>query len=260
MVVETKKSLGQHWLHDPASLQAMVDAADVQPGQTVLEIGPGTGTLTEYLLAAGVRVVALEFDQDLLPGLQNRFEGDANFSLVHGDIRTFNLTELPVGYKVVANIPYYLTSNLVQLLSESSNPPACAVLLIQKEVAERACAQPGNMSILSITTQFYWQASLGPLVPAALFTPPPKVDSQILILQGRPEPLFPDVEPRAFFRLVKAGFSQKRKTLVNSLSGGLHLEKDQIKSLLDMCKITQSARPQQLHLSDWYSLYLALNT
>ena len=122
-------------------------------------------------MAAGVEVVALEFDQDLLPGLQNRFEGDANFSLVHGDIRTFNLTELPVGYKVVANIPYYLTSNLVQLLSESSNPPACAVLLIQKEVAERACAQPGNMSISSITTQFYWQASLGPLVPTALFTP-----------------------------------------------------------------------------------------
>lgn len=257
MVVETKKSLGQHWLHDPASLQAMVDAADVQPGQTVLEIGPGTGTLTEYLLAAGAQVVALEFDQDLLKGLHRRFDGGANFKLVHGDIRTFNFTELPAGYKVVANIPYYLTSHLVQLLSETPNPPVCAVLLIQKEVAERATAKPGNMSLLSITTQFYWEASLGPLVPAELFTPPPKVDSQILILQRRTQQLFPDEEPKDFFRLVKAGFSQKRKTLLNSLSAGLNLDKSRTLALLETAGLAPTLRPQNLGLSDWHSLLRA---
>ncbi len=257
-MVETKKSLGQHWLHDADSLQAMVSAADVQPDQTVLEIGPGTGTLTEHLLAAGAKVIALEFDQDLLKGLQKRFDADANFTLVHGDIRTFNFTELPADYKVVANIPYYLTSHLVQLLSETTNPPTCAVLLIQKEVAERATAGPGDMSLLSITTQFYWQASLGPLVPAALFTPPPKVDSQILILERRTQPLFPDVQPKDFFRLVKAGFSQKRKTLHNSLAAGLHLDKANAATLLKKADISAGLRPQNLSLQQWHALHVAL--
>ena len=186
----------------------MVDAADVQPPNSARNRSRYRHT-HQYLLAAGVRVVALEFDQDLLPGLQNRFEGDANFSLVHGDIRTFNLTELPVGYKVVANIPYYLTSNLVQLLGESSNPPGLCCAINSEGSAERACAQPGNMSILH-NNNFIGRPVWGRWVPTALFTPPPKVDSQILILQGRPELLFPDVEPRAFW-LVKADLVRSAK-------------------------------------------------
>jgi 16S rRNA (adenine1518-N6/adenine1519-N6)-dimethyltransferase len=158
---------------------------------------------------------------------------------------------------VVANIPYYLTSNLVRNLSESTNPPSVAVLLIQKEVAERIAAQPGQMSLLSVTAQFYWDVALDMMVPAKFFTPPPKVDSQVIVMNRRPEPLFPDVVPKEFFRLVKAGFSARRKTVLNSLSGGLGVDKPTVKSLLETANIIPTARPQMLSLEDWYRLYRA---
>lgn len=251
-----KKSLGQHWLHDHATLQAICDAAEIMPSDTVLEIGPGLGTLTALLTDVARSVVAVEFDDRLaasLPGIVK----SANLRVVNQDILKFDLSSLPADYKVVANIPYYLTSNLIRVLSESNNPPRVAVLLIQKEVAWRVCAKPGNMSILSVTAQFYWEVSLGVEVPAELFTPPPKVDSQVLILRYRQEPLFEDVDTKQFFRLVKAGFSQKRKTLVNSLSGGLAISKDDAKRLLDAAGIPQTSRAQALGLVEWYSLYQA---
>jgi 16S rRNA (adenine1518-N6/adenine1519-N6)-dimethyltransferase len=164
---------------------------------------------------------------------------------------------VPAPYKVAANIPYYLTSNLIRVLSESANPPNRSVLLIQKEVAERVCAEPGDMSILAVTAQYYWQTSLGTVVPAELFTPPPKVDSQILIMEYRQLPLFDGVDTRQFFRLVKAGFSQKRKTLVNSLSGGLAISKDKAKQLLEKANIAPTARAQTLSLIEWHALYRA---
>lgn len=253
-----KKALGQHWLEDHDSLQAMVDAAGVQLGDEVLEIGPGYGTLTEYLLAAGAQVTALEFDSSLVKGLLARFADVPELSIVEGDIRTYDFTSMPPDYKLVANIPYYLTSNLIQLISETTNPPIIAVLLMQKEVAERICAQPGAMSLLSVTAQFYWETGLDLVVGAQLFTPPPKVDSQILVLTRRTAPLFADVEPKAFFRVVKAGFSQKRKTLLNSLSGGLSLGRDQAQELLDRAGIDARRRAQTLSLQEWHDLYKAL--
>jgi 16S rRNA (adenine1518-N6/adenine1519-N6)-dimethyltransferase len=140
-------------------------------------------------------------------------------------------------------------------MSESTNPPEAAAILIQKEVAERVCAKPGDMSILSVTAQYYWEVSLGRMVEAELFTPPPKVDSQILIMKYRKEPLFEDVDSKQFFRLVKAGFSQKRKTLQNALSGGLSISKEQSKEMLDAADITINTRAQALPLDDWYALY-----
>lgn len=257
-----KKALGQHWLHDELSLEAMCEMAEVGPADTVLEIGPGLGTLTEYLLERAKHVVAVEFDHKLAADLRknlNLEDGplDSKLTVVNEDILSFDLTQLPVGYKVVANIPYYLTSNLVRVLSESANPAAAVALLIQKEVAERAAAKPGNMSLLSVSAQFYWEVSLGPVVPAELFTPPPKVDSQILVLKRREDPLFPDVDAKLFFRLVKAGFSQKRKTLVNALSGGLGMSKDETKALLDTANIAHNTRAQALGLDEWYKLYKA---
>jgi 16S rRNA (adenine1518-N6/adenine1519-N6)-dimethyltransferase len=249
-----KKSLGQHWLHDEATLQAICDAAAVSGTDTVLEIGPGLGTLTKLLVGRAKEVVAVEFDTILAANLPHQVRA-TNLKVVQQDILSFDLTTMPAGYKVVANIPYYLTSNLIRVLSESNNPPATAVLLIQKEVAERVCAVPGQMSILSVTAQYFWEVSVGPIVPAELFTPPPKVDSQVLILQYRSQPLFTDVDTKQFFRLVKAGFSQKRKTLVNALSGGLSISKDQAKALLDKADIPQNTRAQALSLEEWHELY-----
>jgi 16S rRNA (adenine1518-N6/adenine1519-N6)-dimethyltransferase len=248
------KSLGQHWLTDFNSLLAMCDAVAVQDGDTVLEIGPGLGTLTELLVERADKVIAVEFDKKLAAELPRRVP-ESNLEVVSQDILSFDLTTLPANYKLVANIPYYLTSNLIRVLSESSNAPTSAAILIQKEVAERVAAKPGDMSLLSVTAQYYWEASLGMLMPARLFTPPPKVDSQILVLNRRPAPLFPDVDPKQFFRLVKAGFSNRRKTLSNSLSAGLQLSKPQTLELLSAAGVKPTARPQELSLSEWYQIY-----
>jgi 16S rRNA (adenine1518-N6/adenine1519-N6)-dimethyltransferase len=169
----------------------------------------------------------------------------------------FDLTSLPPNYKVVANIPYYLTSNLLRVLCESSNHFSKAAILIQKEVAQRVCAAPGAMSLLSVSVQFYCEARLGILVPAALFTPPPKVDSQVLELTFREQPLFTGVDTRVFFRVVKAGFAQRRKTLLNSLSGGLQLDRAETEALLQQANIIPTVRAQALNVQQWYDLYQA---
>lgn len=253
-----KKSLGQHWLHDAASLEAMCEAAGVKSGDAVLEIGPGLGTLTEVLLASGAKVTALEFDEELIPALRNKFPAA---TIVQGDIRTYDLGKLPEPYKMVANIPYYLTANLLRILTEdSTHKPTSAALLMQKEVAERIAAQPGQTAFITIAAQFYYEIKLGREVPAALFTPPPQVDSQILILKLREQPLFDDVNPKEFFRVVKAGFSQRRKTLLNTLSAGLQLDKATVKSMCEAVDIDPSRRAQTLSIEEWHNLYLATNT
>lgn len=253
-----KKSLGQHWLRDNTALQAMCDAADLQATDTVLEIGPGLGTLTELLVKRAENVVAVEFDEKLAAELPNRVQTD-NLQIVSQDILSFDLTSLPVDYKIVANIPYYLTSNLVRVISETPNPPLSVVILVQKEVAERVAAKPGDMSLLSVTAQFYWDVSLGRVVPAELFEPPPKVDSQILILKRRHERPF-YVDTKAFFRLVKAGFAQRRKTVLNSLSAGLRIDRAEIQRLLESANIDPGRRAQTLSLNEWYQIHLSLNT
>ncbi|MDL2363271.1 MAG: 16S rRNA (adenine(1518)-N(6)/adenine(1519)-N(6))-dimethyltransferase RsmA [Patescibacteria group bacterium] len=255
----TKKHLGQHWLRDATSLQAMCDAAQLSPDDYVLEIGPGLGTLTELLVRQARHVQAVEFDEVLARTLPSRMNAD-NLEVTIKDILSFDFTSLPNDYKLVANIPYYLTSNLIRVISETSNPPSVAVILVQKEVAERVAAEPGDMSILSITAQYYWEVSNGLKVPAELFTPPPKVDSQILIMQRRAVPLFPGTDDKDFFRVVKAGFSQRRKTLLNSLSAGLQLDKAAIKAVCESVDINVGRRAQTLSLDEWHNLYLSLNT
>jgi 16S rRNA (adenine1518-N6/adenine1519-N6)-dimethyltransferase len=252
-----KKSLGQHWLRDEASLQAMCQAANVQSEDTVLEIGPGQGTLTELLVQQAKQVVAVEFDQKLAAELPKQIK-TGNLQIIHQDILSFDFTSLPHNYKLVANIPYYLTSNLIRVISETPNSPRSATILVQKEVAQRVAAEPGDMSLLSVTAQFYWQVSLGREVAAELFTPPPKIDSQILIMQRRPQPLF-DVDTKAFFRLVKAGFAQRRKTLLNSLGGGLHFSREETEKLLHAANIEPARRAQTLSLEEWHNLYTANN-
>ncbi|HVV25741.1 MAG TPA: 16S rRNA (adenine(1518)-N(6)/adenine(1519)-N(6))-dimethyltransferase RsmA [Candidatus Saccharimonadales bacterium] len=253
-----KKSLGQHWLRDASTLAAMCDAADLTADDTVLEIGPGLGTLTELLVKRAHEVIAVEFDERLARELGDRLAAN-NLQIVSQDILSFDLTSLPPHYKVAANIPYYLTSNLIRLLSETPNPPQTIALLVQKEVAERVAAGPGAMSLLSVTAQFYWQVRLGQVVPAELFEPPPRVDSRILSMTRRPEPLF-EVDTKKFFRLVKAGFAQRRKTLLNSLGGGLQLSRQETQKLLDAAGLEPSRRAQTLSLAEWHRLYRAWNT
>lgn len=254
-----KKSLGQHWLKDHDSLVAMCEAADLKADDFVLEIGPGWGTLTELLVERVQHVRAVEFDPRLATDLPNRVRAQ-NLDVISQDILSFDFTNLPPNYKVVANIPYYLTSNLIRVISETTNPPSTAVLLIQKEVAERVAAQPGDMSILSVSAQYYWEVSLGQVMLAELFSPPPKVDSQILVLKRRPAPLFTDVKDKDFFRIVKAGYSQRRKTLLNSLSGGLQLDKEVIKAACVSVDVDPKRRAQTLALDEWHNLCLSLNT
>lgn len=251
-----KKSLGQHWLFDSKSLGAVCDAADITPEDVVLEIGPGLGPLTTELVARARQVVAVEFDPDLARDLPSRVPAE-NLQVFHSDIMHFDLSQLPAGYKVVANVPYYITSAIVRALTESLTPPVSATMLVQKEVAQRIAAQPGEMSILAVTAQFYAEPVLGPVVTADKFDPPPKVDSQILTLKMRQEPLF-DTDPKQFFRVVKAGFGEKRKTLRNSLSGGLHLEKPAVEALLKKAHIEPGSRAEQLGLDDWHKLVMAL--
>jgi 16S rRNA (adenine1518-N6/adenine1519-N6)-dimethyltransferase len=252
-----KKSLGQHWLYDTEALQAIVAAADVQAGDIVLEIGPGLGTLTTELCKIATKVVAVEYDELLASELPFRVPAE-NLEVRSSDILTFDFSSLPKGYKVVANIPYYLTSNLIRRMCESSNPFSKAALLVQKEVAQRVCAAPGQTSLLSISTQFYCTVGLGPVVPAQLFTPPPKVDSQVLQLEFRTEPLYKGIDTQKFFLLVKAGFSERRKKLRSSLSGGLHMSKLDSDTLLKLAGISGDLRAQNLTLDQWYQLYLVL--
>lgn len=248
-----KKSLGQHWLTDQSALQAMCDAGQVEANDTVLEIGPGTGTLTKLLVERAKAVAAVEFDPILAATLNSRLKVN-NLTVVQQDILSFDLTSLPPDYKVVANIPYYLTSNLIRTLSETTNRADRVVILVQKEVAERVAAAPGSMSLLSVSAQFYWDVSLSHIIPAKLFTPAPKVDSQILILQRREQQLYLGTDTKYFFQIVKAGFSARRKKLHGSLSGGLRISKDEAAGLLQSAGIDSNLRPQELSIQNWHSI------
>ncbi|MDZ7744701.1 MAG: 16S rRNA (adenine(1518)-N(6)/adenine(1519)-N(6))-dimethyltransferase RsmA [Candidatus Saccharibacteria bacterium] len=276
-----KKSLGQHWLHDDNALEAMCHAADINNEDAVLEIGPGLGTLTAKLVKSAREVVAVEFDELLARELLYRVP-EENLKVVQQDIMSFDLTSLPKNYKLVANIPYYLTSNLIRVISESANPPIIAALLVQKEVAERVTAEPGSMSLLSVSAQFYWEVSSGLVVPSELFTPSPKVDSQVLVLRRRERLLFSDVDEKQFFRVVNAGFSNRRKTLHNSLAAsrlisersdkqsdreasrngagkGKISSKQGVLAILEAAEIDPKSRPQELSMNQWYKLYQAVN-
>jgi 16S rRNA (adenine1518-N6/adenine1519-N6)-dimethyltransferase len=249
----TNKALGQHWLQDRRILSEIADAADIREDDTVLEIGPGLGTLTSELLRRAKNVIAVEFDPELARKLPGQFPG-TNLEIIHQDILNYDLSGLPEGYVVVANVPYYITSKIVQMLMTANNKPRIAVLLVQKEVAERIAAKPGNMSILAVSAQVYADASLDIEVPREFFTPPPKVDSQVVVLTTRPEPKVTQADERQFFRLVKAGFSAKRKKLRSSLAGGLGISKPEAEALLHACNISPDVRAEDLSIDEWLRL------
>jgi len=248
-----KKSLGQHWLKDRFVLSGIAEAAQITPFDTVLEIGPGLGTLTSELLRRAEKVVAVELDGELAAKLPGQFPGKT-LQVVHEDILTYDLSVLPKDYIVVANVPYYITSKIIQKLLTDANKPKRIVLLIQKEVAERLAAGPGNMSILAVSAQIYGEVALDQLVPAHFFTPPPKVDSQVVVVTTRPQPLVKPEDEKKFFRIVKAGFSSKRKKLRSSMSAGLGLSKPDTELLLNQAGISPDVRAEALSIEQWSAL------
>lgn len=252
-MAQNNKSLGQHWLKDREVLGHIADCAQLSGDDTVLEIGPGLGTLTSVLLGRAEKVVAVEFDEDLARKLPAQFPGK-NLEVITSDILSFDLGTLPKNYVVVANVPYYITSKIVQMLLTADNKPRMAVLLVQREVAERLAAKPGRMSILAVSAQLFANVTLGDVVKAALFTPPPKVDSQVVCLQTRQTPFLTDILEKDFFTVVKAGFSAKRKKLRSSLSGGLKITKEDAEMLLEKASISHDVRAESLSLDDWVRL------
>lgn len=247
------KSLGQHWLTDRSILKQIADPAEISSDDVVLEIGPGLGTLTSVLLHQAGRVEAVEFDAELAKKLPGQFPG-TNLKVHHADILHFELSSLPSNYKVVANVPYYITSKIVQKLMTADNKPSIAVLLVQKEVAERIAARPGDMSLLGLSAQVFAETSLGVKVPREYFTPPPTVDSQVVILRTRDEPLIPEADLAAFFRMAKAGFAAKRKKLRSSIAAGLAISKPAAEELLRHASINPDKRAEDLSIDDWRRL------
>jgi 16S rRNA (adenine1518-N6/adenine1519-N6)-dimethyltransferase len=254
VVVKPNKSLGQHWLSDQSILEKIASYAEIDQSDNILEIGPGLGTLTGVLASKAKKVMSVEIDEELFQKLNKDNKLD-NLEFVNQDILKFDLNLLPKDYKLVANIPYYLTSHLIRILVDSPNPPSKIVLLIQKEVAERITAKPGSMSILSAVVQFYYVAESKDIVLAKMFTPPPKVDSQIITMTRRKTPIVKVDDSNNFFRLIKVGFSARRKILENSLSAGLRLDKEVIRGIINSVGLAPLIRPQMLSIGDWGRLY-----
>jgi len=250
------KKLGQNFLQDPFALEAIVSAAEIQPSDTVLEVGPGLGSLTRYLAVSACQVVAVELDANLIPPLQAVTMPYNNIHIVHGDILKLSPKELihEPDYLVVANIPYYITSAIIRHLLENDPKPRRIVLTIQKEVANRICAEPGDMSLLALSVQVYGEPRVAKHIPANAFFPAPKVDSAVLCVEIYPSPLIESDQLDIFFKLIKAGFSQKRKTLRNSLSSGLHIPTSDSESLLTNAGIDPMRRAETLSIEEWEKL------
>ena len=233
-------------------------AAELPPDAQVLEIGPGIGSLTRLLAAAARRVVAVELDTHLLPVLEEVIGGSGNVEVIQGDILKLDPAQIMGpkgdGYYVVANIPYYITSAVIRHLLEAAAKPRRIVLTVQREVADRICAGPGDLSLLALSVQVYGRASIAARIPAGAFVPPPKVDSSVVRVDLYPQPLIAGERLGDFFQLIRAGFSQKRKTLRNALAGGMGWKPVQAEELLAAGRIDPMRRAETLALEEWQSL------
>ncbi|MGB5925149.1 MAG: 16S rRNA (adenine(1518)-N(6)/adenine(1519)-N(6))-dimethyltransferase RsmA [Dehalococcoidia bacterium] len=261
-----RKSLGQHFLIDEAVLERILSAAELSPGDTVIEIGPGLGILTEGLAKQGARVIAVELDAKLVALLRKRLAGFPDVKIVHADILKVtprqllqdNLpgSEIVRGYKVIANLPYYITSPLLSHFLEAQPRPSKMVVMVQKEVGEAIAAAPGKMRLLSVKAQYYSKPAIVSYVRAASFCPPPKVDSVILRLDVYSQPAIEVSDVASFFHIVIHGFSSPRKQLRNSLAHSLEMPPSQVASLLEKAGIEAKRRAETLSLEEWRELWI----
>lgn len=254
--IHPDKSLGQNFLVDESALRKIIEIAEISRDEAVLEVGPGLGGLTCQLAAQARRVVAVELDDRLIPILEQELASFFNVQLIQGDILAQNPAELfdERGYLVVANIPYYITSILIRHLLESSLKPSRLILTVQREVAERICAQPGELSLLALSVQVYGQPQIRARIPAGAFYPAPTVESAVVRVDIYATPRIPAPQMDAFFRLTKAGFSQKRKTLSNALAASLAWPKQEVVAMLLAAQIDPRRRAETLSLEEWNSL------
>jgi 16S rRNA (adenine1518-N6/adenine1519-N6)-dimethyltransferase len=254
--LKPQKGLGQNFLGDLGSLNKIIESADLHPEDTVLEIGPGLGSLTSLLAERSARVIAVELDRNLVRALEEILSPYPNVELIQRDILEVNLNELfsEPGYIVAANIPYYITSALLRQLLEAKFSPKRVVLTVQKEVAQRICAPSGKLSLLALSVQVYGQPAITHQIPAGAFFPVPKVDSAVVRIEIYPVPRIPRGQLDTFFTLIKAGFAQKRKTLHNALSAGMKWEKAHTANLLNAAEIDPMRRAQTLSLEEWGQL------
>ncbi len=245
--------LGQHFLVEEKYLDQIIEAAQPLDDKTVLEIGPGLGVLTRRLSKEAKEVYAIEVDGRMVSILKTVCLKCTNLIVKEMDVRNFDPS--PLGnYKIVANIPYYLTSHIIRKFLEEKNKPEELIILVQKEVAERICAKPNKMSMLSVSVQFYGSPQLVGVVPREAFYPTPQVNSAIVKIKTYATPLFSDVNPDKFFRLVKAGFGEKRKQLVNSLSS-MGFDKEDLEVLLKKAGVDSTRRAETLSLAEWRLIY-----
>lgn len=255
-----KKHLGQNFLIDEFALEDIADAAQLKPDDDVIEVGPGTGFLTHKILPGIRHLTAVEYDEFLVKTLRLDFLTSKNIDIVHSDILKFNIADYTLRhprYKVVANIPYYITSPILKLFLNAATRPELMVLLVQKEVAEKICGI-GGKTILTVETSVFAEPEILRTIPRGSFYPAPKVDSAILRLRVRPEPLVPSGDMKDFLRMVGFGYSQKRKKLSNGLGAGLHIKPEVVRLYLSGAQINPDVRAEDLTVDDWKRLHKIL--
>ena len=265
--IHPEKSLGQHFLIDDEALRLILSAAELNPDDVIIEVGPGLGALTEELAKRSGRVIAIEIDARLCHILTETLAMFANVSIINADILKVDLSQLPHGresnalprYKMVANLPYYITSPIIRHFLEASSKPALMVVTVQKEVGEAIAAKPGSMSLLSIGVQFYAKPTIIGYIPTGGFYPSPRVESAILRLDILPQPAVEVADRDEFFRVVRSGFITRRKQLHNALSRGLGISPKDAIALLEEAGVEPQRRAQSLALPEWARIY-ALST
>jgi 16S rRNA (adenine1518-N6/adenine1519-N6)-dimethyltransferase len=275
-----KRTMGQNFLVDNEVLAKIIAAADISPTDTILEIGPGLGVLTEELAKVAGKVVAVEKDDHLAQALKSKIQ-NPNVKILNQDALEFDPNGIlrfaqndkkilkqvqddpstgsgQAKYKLVANIPYNITSLIIRKFLEAENKPELMVLMVQKEVAERITAKPGDMSLLAVSVQFYADAEIVDIVSASAFFPVPKVDSAIIkIVPTAPRP---EIDEKEFFRIVKFGFAAKRKTLENNLAAGLHISKIEASDIIKKTGLEEKIRAESLSIENWITLYQVVRT
>jgi 16S rRNA (adenine1518-N6/adenine1519-N6)-dimethyltransferase len=259
MTFHAKKSLGQNFLKSKEAIRTIVSAAELKEGETVLEVGPGKGILTGELLAEAEKVIAVEKDSRLIDLLKEKFSMEIEkqrFELIEKDILEFDETILKSPYKLVANIPYYITGQLLRKFLESERQPERMVLMLQKEVAERIVARDLKESILSISVKAYSTPKYIMKVARKYFSPEPNVDSAILLIDDISKDFFKDIPEKKFFEVVKLGFAHKRKMLMGNLSEKFNKEK--LEKLFLENKIPPKSRAEDIKLEDWKKISLSL--